>query len=76
MGTLQGTAGQLGTRKSSEEIAKMNDLYEDLGSIMGELEGNEAILNTMILNGKNGKINIYPELFMSIHQCTKRCLNC
>lgn len=37
----------------------MNDLYEDLGSIMGELEGDEAILETMILNGKNEKANIY-----------------
>ena len=41
------------------ETARMNDLYEDLGSIMGELEGDEAILETMILNGKNGKANFY-----------------
>lgn len=35
------------------------DMYEELGGMMGELEADAAILETMILNGKNEKANIY-----------------
>ena len=37
----------------------MNDLYEDMGEVMGGLEGYKAELETMILNGKNEKANRY-----------------
>ena len=34
-----------------------NDPYEDIGEIMGTLEAYETIIETMILNGKNGVAN-------------------
>lgn len=37
----------------------MNDLYEDMGEVMGGLEAYKAELETMILNGKNEKANRY-----------------
>lgn len=41
----------------------MNDniyrCYEDLGGMMGELEFDVSLLETMILNGKNEKANRY-----------------
>lgn len=35
----------------------MNDTYEDIGSIMGTLEAYAVEIDTMILNGKNGRAN-------------------
>ena len=37
----------------------MNDLYEDMGEVMGGLEAYKDELETMILNGKNEKANRY-----------------
>ena len=37
----------------------MDDLYEDMGEVMGGLEAYKAELETMILNGKNEKANRY-----------------
>ena len=36
-------------------------IYDDLASIMGEQEADAAWIETMILNGKNGRINRYLE---------------
>lgn len=35
------------------------DIYDDLNGIMGELEADVAIIETVILNGRNEKANIY-----------------
>ncbi len=37
----------------------MYDWYQEIYSIMGELEADEAIIETMVLNGKNEKANRY-----------------
>lgn len=37
----------------------MSDIYEDLGRLMGDLNFGEALLETMIQNGKNEKANRY-----------------
>ena len=36
-------------------------IYKDITSIKGDLEFNADMIETMILNGKNGKINRYLE---------------
>ena len=36
----------------------MADIYEDIGAIMGELEADEMIIESMILNGKNERVNL------------------
>ena len=43
----------------------MEHIYEDLGSIMGELEMAEIVLEGMILNGKNHKANRYLQEAMA-----------
>ena len=35
----------------------MNDIYEGIESIMGEPEADEAVIETMILNGKDERVN-------------------
>ncbi len=37
----------------------VNRVYDDLGGMMGELEFDISLLETMILNGKNEKANRY-----------------
>ena len=37
----------------------VNRVYDDLGGLMGELEFDISLLETMILNGKNEKANRY-----------------
>lgn len=37
----------------------MSDIYEALGHLMGDLDFGKTLLETMILNGKNEKVNRY-----------------
>lgn len=37
----------------------MGNIYDDLGTIMGDLEFAESVIETMLLNGKNEKANRY-----------------
>jgi len=37
----------------------MNDVYDDLGNIMGDMEAYVGILETMLLNGENLKANMH-----------------
>lgn len=37
----------------------MKNIYNDLGTIMGDLEFAESVIDTMLLNGKNKKVNRY-----------------
>ncbi len=39
----------------------MNDIYDDLAGVMSDLAVGVEILETMILNGGNGKANRYLE---------------
>ena len=40
-------------------MSKNYDPYEEVGEIMGTLEAYESIIETMILNGKNGRANCH-----------------
>ncbi len=37
----------------------MSDFYDELGKIMGDLDADAAILEAIVLNGKNEKANRY-----------------
>lgn len=37
----------------------MKNIYDDLGTIMGDLEFAESVIETMLLNRKNTKVNRY-----------------